>query len=61
MLDDQGDTGRWGLSVVAMVAGVWCCISSGERRGAMIAYWARSLSLLAGIAGNSPTDYGLGS
>jgi signal peptidase II len=52
MLDDHGDAGRWGLSVVAMVAGVlvlyffWRTPRSDDRILGALAL------LLAGIAGN---------
>lgn len=52
MLDDHGDTGRWGLSVVAMVAGAlvlyffWRTPRSDDRMLGSLAL------LLAGIAGN---------
>lgn len=52
MLDDQGDAGRWGLSVVAIVAGVlvlyyfWRTPRSDDRVLGGLAL------LLAGIAGN---------
>lgn len=52
MLDDHGDTGRWGLSVVAMVAGVlvlyffWRTPRSDDRILGSLAL------LMAGIAGN---------
>jgi signal peptidase II len=52
MLDDHGDTGRWGLSVVAAVAGVlvlyffWRTPRSDDRIMGALAL------LLAGIAGN---------
>ncbi len=52
MLDDHGDTGRWGLSAVAMIAGVlvlyffWRTPRSDDRvLGSLVL-------LLAGIAGN---------
>lgn len=52
MLDDYGDSGRWGLSIVAMVAGVlvlyffWRTPRSDDRILGALAL------LLAGIAGN---------
>ena len=52
MLDDHGDTGRWGLSVVAMIAGVlvlyffWRTPRSDDRILGALAL------LMAGIAGN---------
>lgn len=52
MLDDHGNTGRWGLSIVAMVAGVlvlyffWRTPRSDDRILGALAL------LLAGIAGN---------
>jgi signal peptidase II len=52
MLDEQGDAGRWGLSVVAMIAGVlvlyffWRTPRSDDRLLGSLAL------LLAGIAGN---------
>ena len=52
MLDDQGDTGRWGLSIVAMVAAAlvlyffWRTPRSDDRIMGALAL------LLAGIAGN---------
>lgn len=52
MLDEQGDAGRWGLSIVAMVAGVlvlyffWRTPRSDDRLLGSLAL------LLAGIAGN---------
>ena len=52
MLDEQGDAGRWGLSIVAMVAGVlvlyffWRTPRSDDRLMGSLAL------LLAGIAGN---------
>ncbi len=52
MLDDHGDTGRWGLSIVAIVAGVlvlyffWRTPRSDDRIMGALAL------LLAGIAGN---------
>ncbi|HSU26501.1 MAG TPA: signal peptidase II [Pyrinomonadaceae bacterium] len=52
MLDDHGDTGRWGLSVVAMIAGVlvlyffWRTPRSDDRILGSLAL------LMAGIAGN---------
>lgn len=52
MLDDHGDTGRWGLSIVAMVAGAlvlyffWRTPRSDDRILGALAL------LLAGIAGN---------
>ena len=52
MLDDQGDAGRWGLSVVAIVAGVlvlyyfWRTPRADDRMLGGLAL------LLAGIAGN---------
>ena len=52
MLDDQGDAGRWGLSIVAMVAGVlvlyffWRTPRTDDRILGALAL------LLAGIAGN---------
>ncbi len=52
MLDDHGDAGRWGLSIVAMIAGVlvlyffWKTPRSDDRILGALAL------LLAGIAGN---------
>jgi signal peptidase II len=52
MLDDQGDTGRWGLSIVAIVAGAlvvyffWRTPRSDDKILGALAL------LLAGIAGN---------
>lgn len=52
MLDQQGDAGRWGLSIVAMIAGVlvlyffWRTPRSDDRLLGSLAL------LLAGIAGN---------
>lgn len=52
MLDDQGDAGRWGLSIVAMIAAVlvlyffWRTPRSDDRMLGALAL------LLAGIAGN---------
>jgi len=52
MLDDQGDTGRWGLSIVAVIAAVlvlyffWRTPRSDDRILGALAL------LLAGIAGN---------
>ena len=52
MLDDHGDTGRWGLSIIAMVAGAlvlyffWRTPRSDDRILGALAL------LLAGIAGN---------
>lgn len=52
MLDEQGDAGRWGLSIVAMIAGVlvlyffWRTPRSDDRLLGSLAL------LLAGIAGN---------
>jgi signal peptidase II len=52
MLDDQGDTGRWGLSIVALVAGVlvvyffWRTPRTDDRVLGSLAL------LMAGIAGN---------
>lgn len=52
MLDEQGDAGRWGLSIVAMIAGVlvlyffWRTPRSDDRLLGALAL------LLAGIAGN---------
>jgi signal peptidase II len=52
MFDEQGDAGRWGLSIVAMVAGVlvlyffWRTPRSDDRLLGSLAL------LLAGIAGN---------
>ena len=50
MLDDHGDAGRWGLSAVAVIAGILVLYFSGKRRVLTTALGA--LALLAGIIGN---------